>query len=141
MAWGKGEGQSTCPTRYERTFWNVAAGNHSACKSLLMSIYSFIEYRCNGEAEERRQTQLDPFSRHPGVRGAGTGCSDRSHHKCGRDCGRLAVYLLQDEGRTDQRVVSRPQGGVGGFDDVRFPTKAERAASIGARLERLPAVG
>ena len=65
---------------------------------MLMSIYSFIEYRCNGEAEERRQTQRDPFSRHPGFRGAGTGCSDRSHHKCGRDCGRLAVYLVQDEG-------------------------------------------
>src|SRR6202030_2970558 len=69
---------------------------------MLMSIYSFIEYRCNGEAEERRQTQRDPFSRHQGFRGAGTGCSYRSHYKCGRDCGRLAVYLLQDEGRADQ---------------------------------------
>src|ERR1700688_252743 len=141
MAWRKGERQSTSPTPYEETFWNIAAGNRSACKSLLMSIYSFIEYRCNGEAEERRQTQRDPFSRDPGFRGAGTGCSYRSHYECGRDCRRLAVYLLQDEGRADQRVVSRTQGGVGGFDDVRFRTKAERAASIGARVEWLRAVG
>jgi hypothetical protein len=38
------------------TFWNVAAGNRSACKSLVMSTYSFIEYGRNGEGEERRQS-------------------------------------------------------------------------------------
>src|SRR5258707_13277550 len=109
MAWRKGERQSTYPTPYERTFWNVAAGNRSACKFLLMSIYSFIEYRCNGEAEERRQTQRDPFSRDPSFRRAGTRCPYGSHYECGRGCGRLAVYLLQDEGRADQCVVSRAQ--------------------------------
>src|SRR6266851_6987180 len=98
MAWRKGERQSTYPTPYERTFWNVAGGNRAACKSYVDEYILIYRNRCNGEAEERRQTQRDPFSRHPGFRGAGTGCSYRSHHKCGRDCGRLAVYLLQDEG-------------------------------------------
>ena len=64
------------------------------CKSYIDEYVLIYRNQCNGEAEERRQTQRDPFSRHPGFRGAGTGCSDRSHHKCGREAeGSLFTYF------------------------------------------------
>src|SRR6202034_444727 len=61
--------------------------------------------------------------------------------KCRRDCGSLAFYLFQDEGRANQRVVSRTHAGISGRDDVQFSAKTERAAPIGACLEWLRTLG